>query len=201
MALSPPGLPLTVLGAVNVLLRAVHLSEVLAVTDTLDSKNANADLDRANTAIQARGWYCNSEYDVTFVRTVVPPATSGTVTVDPKYLVVRPAYNTASFNKYLTVRSGKLYNLTDHTDLFTEDQHLDVIQALNFTDLPPALRWYIVCHAGRWFIPETYPAPASYRFSEAVELAAKAAAEHEDEDTRYGTLAETSPHFYRMRQR
>lgn len=203
----PAGLPLTVTQAVNALLAAVNLREVSTVNDTPDSFAAYRALDIANTRLQSKGWFCNSEGGIVFVRNAGPTPPLNTVTIPAQHLIVRPTRGGNMWPKYLTVRatitSGYklLYSLTDHTSVFTVDPQLDVISALDFTDLPPALRWYIVCHAGRVYMPQTYPTPEFYAFSEAVEVQAAADAAHEDEILRDGALYETSPHFRGMRQR
>ncbi len=198
----PPAVPLTTLGAVNELLRAIGLREVSAYTDTPDSFNAYRAISMANINIQPKGWFCNSESGIPFTRNAGPSPAANTVSINPAtYHIVRPTRGGNVWPKYLTVRGGLLYDLTDHTNIFSVDPELDVISVLDFADMPPNLRWYVVCQAGLNFMPATYPTPESYTFTREVLERAQADAAHEDEILRDGALYETSPHFRGMRQR
>lgn len=196
----PPALGLTTLTAVNELLRAIGLREVSAYSDTSDSLNAYRALSNANVNIQSEGWLVNTQNQTPALNAGPDPA-AGTVTIPANYLLVRPRRDGNVWPKYLSVRSGLLYNLTDSTAVFTEAPELEVIMALDFADMPPALKWYITCTAGKAFMPATYPTPESYYFTQQMLEDAAAKAAHEDEILRDGALYETSPHFRGMRQR
>lgn len=198
----PPAVPLTTLQAVNELLRAVSLREVASTSATTDSFNAYRCVSRASASVQAKGWFCNTEEGLSFVRNAGPTPPLNTVSINQSlYLIVRPNRGGNVWPTYLTVRSGLLYDLTNHTNVFSVDPELDVVQALDFSDLPTALRWYITCEAGLQFLPATYPTPENYTFTQGLRDQASADAAHEDEILRDSALYETSPHFRSMRQR
>lgn len=194
-----PLVPLTLLDAVNALLRSVGLSEIDSLADTdanVDSQNAFQALSRTNAQIQAKGWYCNTE------NFTLTPDVAGNIQASPNWLRIRPTRGTASWaNKKVVLRDRKVYDLKGHTFIFTKPVDLEIVQTLSFNDLPQALRWYITCRGGREFAVGTYPSSGTFRFTEAEELRAKLEAEQEDEQLRDETLPESSPHFGKMRRR
>lgn len=185
--------PITVLEAVNVLLRAVSLKEATTlVNPTVDVGNAISAISKANASIQGEGWFCNTE-DFT-----VSPADDGTVQIPLNWVKVTAQRGTSTYAKLLSNRGGRLYNLKDHTFTFTSAVSLHVVQVLDWEELPNKLRWYILCKAARAFAVGTYPTSQNFRFTEDTELTAKAEAEQEDDDLRDTSLNGTSPHFARF---
>jgi hypothetical protein len=192
--------PTTLLDAVNALLNSVGLASVDSLLDAdsnLDSKKAFEACSRASAQVQAAlGWYGSTE-DYTII-----PDTNSEIMIPPNWLAVRPKRSSSTWaNKKVTVRQGKLYDLTGHTFKFTSAVDLTVTQALAFEDLPQAFRWYVTCKAGRAFAVGTYPTSGTFKFTAEEELKAKAEALQEDEMLRDQNLPETSPHFACMRRR
>lgn len=194
-------IPLTLTDAVNTLLRAVGLTEVDSLLDSdmnKDSQNAFQAINRANASVQAEGWHCNTEEEFP-----ISPDEFGSINIPPTFLTVRPdrRHETWFANKHITTRGGRLYNLTDHTFVFTDQVFLVIVQALAFEDLPPALRWLITCVAGRAFAEGTYPSSGAMRFTADEEVSARSKADQEDGVLRDQTLPETSPYFQWQRRR
>lgn len=198
MATSINVVPITLLEAVNVLLREVSLSDAttLAILDQ-DGDNALAALNDASTNVQKEvGWWGATE------DFVLNPDTNGNVVIPPNWLEVRPTRGTSTYNMMVSNRGGKLYDLKAHSFIFTVPSvALTVVQALDFEQLPQALRWYILATAGRQFAVGTYPTSGTFRFTDTAVVDAKAAALQENQDLQDVSLQGTSPHFARMRNR
>lgn len=196
-----PPVPESLLDAVNALLNSVGLAstDTLLDTDTnLDAQKAFEAMKRANAQVQATGWHGNTE-DFT----LTPDPLSGIIPIAPSWLRVRPKRWKATWiNKRITTRSGKLYNMTDNTfDWTGSTVYVEAVIALDFEDLPQALRWYITCRAGRAFGVGTYPTSGTFKFTQDEELRAKTEALQEDEMLRDQIMPESSPHFDNMRRR
>ena len=50
-------------------------------------------------------------------------------------------------SKDLVRRNGRLYDLVEHTDQFTEDIYLDIVTLYPFEDVPPVFQRYIISKA------------------------------------------------------
>jgi hypothetical protein len=191
--------PMTLRDAVNTLLRVAGITEVDSLVDTgltKDSQNAINALNRANATVQSEGWNGNTEEEFP-----VEPNEAGEVEIPDNFLKVLADRRHSTWNKRISVRDGKLYNLTDRTFVWTDTVYLVVTQSLPFEDLPQGLRWLITCVAGRTYAVGTYPSAGSFRFTEDEETKARSIAEHEDGTQRDQTLVETSPYFATMRRR
>ena len=47
----------------------------------------------------------------------------------------------------LVKRDGRLYDLVDHTDVFTHDMELDIVYLYSFTDIPSVFQRYIIARS------------------------------------------------------
>ena len=89
-------------------------------------------LDTENYAVQSKGWFFNTETDVT-----LKPAADGSIILPSNTLKVKVA------GKKYTQRGRVLYNLEEHTDKFTEDVQVDLTYKIDIADLPPNAHLYL----------------------------------------------------------
>jgi hypothetical protein len=135
----------TELSAVNSILGAIGQSPLT----TLNFDNPEVAiiynlLRDANVDTQAEGWHFNTEKHVKFSIN-----TDGKIVIGNDILSMDLHDNYTKRTKDLVRRNGFLYNKTDHTDVFTEDQDLDVVRLYQFEDLPTVFRRYITYRASR----------------------------------------------------
>jgi hypothetical protein len=98
----------------------------------------------ANVDTQAEGWHFNTEKHVKFSIN-----SDGKISIGNDILSMDLHDNYTKRTKDLVRRNGFLYDKIDHTDVFTEDQDLDVVRLYAFEDLPIIFRRYIVYRASR----------------------------------------------------
>jgi len=135
----------TELSAVNSILGAIGQSPLT----TLNFDNPEVAiiynlLRDANVDTQAEGWHFNTEKHVKFSIN-----TDGKIVIGNDILSMDLHDNYTKRTKDLVRRNGFLYDKTDHTDVFTEDQDLDVVRLYQFEDLPTVFRRYITYRASR----------------------------------------------------
>ena len=135
----------TKLSAVNSILGAIGQSPLT----TLNFDNPEVAivfnlLRDANVDTQAEGWHFNTEKHVKFSIN-----TDGKIIIGNDILSMDLHDNYTKRTKDLVRRNGFLYDKTDHTDVFTEDQDLDIVRLYEFEDLPIVFRRYIVYRASR----------------------------------------------------
>ena len=166
---------LSELEAVNTMLRIIGEAPVSTLSNptSLDVINALADLDEASRQVQERGWMVNKEYDLELI-----PDINGYLNVDPDILRIEPTKEYKHL--ILTQRGDKIYNIKDRTFVFTDPVKFDVIRLLPFTDLPQALRHYIMVKAARKFQKRQIGAEILDGFTEEEEAQALASAEDQD---------------------
>ena len=133
----------TELSAVNSILGSIGQSPIT----TLNYENPEIAyiyniLNEVNKDVQNEGWHFNTENHVK-----TAPDANGFITLPANTL--RYDLNDDSHNKTmdLVIRDGKLYDLVDHTDVFTGDIYLDVVTLYQFTDLPNPFQRYITYRA------------------------------------------------------
>ena len=133
----------TELSAVNSILGSIGQSPIT----TLNYENPEIAyiyniLNEVNKDVQNEGWHFNTENHVK-----TAPDANGFITLPANTL--RYDLNDDSHNKTmdLVIRDGKLYDLVDHTDVFTVDIYLDVVTLYQFTDLPNPFQRYITYRA------------------------------------------------------
>ena len=135
----------TELSAVNSILGAIGQSPLT----TLNFDNPEVAiiynlLRDANVDTQAEGWHFNTEKHVKFSIN-----TDGKIAIGNDILSMDLHDNYTKRTKDLVRRNGFLYDKTDHTDVFTEDQDLDIVRLYQFEDLPIVFRRYITYRASR----------------------------------------------------
>lgn len=131
----------TELDAVNEILRGSRLQPVAALgTSDPDAEAAEETLYKINQEVQSDGWWFNQ-------RQVTLPLSGSNVPVPAEYMQVdAPRYP----NRF-AVRGGNLYDLKENTDVFTKDQCVNVVELLDWDDIPQIAKDYIIAKAASVF--------------------------------------------------
>jgi hypothetical protein len=131
---------MTELEAVNVLLTTIGETPVNTLTGNLvtDVTVAQQVLNEVSREVQSEGWHFNTEQGVKLTpnsskEIVVPPDVSR---IDAKYTDV-------------TIRGGKLFNLTERTFKFDNQLEVDIVYYQDFVELPDQAKRYITVRAAR----------------------------------------------------
>ena len=133
----------TELSAVNSILGAIGQSPVT----TINYENPEISfiyniLTEVNKYVQNEGWHFNTEYHVT-----TTPDANGYVNLPTNTLRYDLNEDEHDKSQDIVVRSGRLYDLVDHTDVFTSDLYLDLVTLYAFSDLPNPFQRYITHRA------------------------------------------------------
>jgi len=143
--------PLTELEAVNDLLAAIGESSVssLANATTVDVTQAKRTLSQVNREVQQKGWYFNTEWDVTLSLN------------SSNHLPVGTNVLSVTFPSTLATLRGQsdgtmyAYDLNNNTFIWTAAiTNATVIKLLEFENLPQTARRYITAKASRVFQQE-----------------------------------------------
>lgn len=133
------------LDALNKVLSSVGQAPLTTVDQTNpDAAIAWATLQDCNREVQAEGWSFNRQrqYPLT-------ASSTGILTIPSEFLFVDLSDVTANRGIDVTVRQGKLYNLVDHTFTWTANETylVDIIEQLDFADLPIPAREFIIARS------------------------------------------------------
>lgn len=130
--------------AVNAMLAAVDIAPVGSLTGTTDLEVTNAidRLSKINRTIQTIGWDFNTKKEVKYLRNV-----DGEVVIGSNVLRVTPVAN--SRWKNLVWREGKIFDRGINSFTLDADVYLDIVELVNFEDLPQTARDYITARAVR----------------------------------------------------
>ena len=188
----------TKLEAINTMLSVIGEAPVssLGTNATGDVAIAKNILDEVLKEVQTRGWYWNTEYKVEFGKD-----TEGKISIPGN--VTRVDADPTTSTAHYSIRDGYLYNLTDYTDVFTEDATATAVYLLEWEQLPEVGKRYVMIKAGRVFQDRMLSSPALNAFTlrdEMVALADLKNVEMEVEDFSifdnrgtYNTINRTSP--------
>lgn len=148
----------TRLHAVNQMLRSLGESPVadLANPKRSDVVAAIDELDSSNRYVQSEGWWFNSE-----VVTYEPDTNSNILIVDE---ILNVDLYTNDFDKLVTEREGKLYNLSENTFEFTAKVKLEIVRLLPFESLPEVARRYVTSRASRLLMENRVGDPTLRQF-------------------------------------
>lgn len=134
--------PLTELDAVNEILTSIGSDSVVTLEEidqNIDASVADKMLKSVSQEIQQEGWDFNTIPTIT----LVPDATTHRIKWDSSLLRVPNTYRN---------RGGFFFNVSDYTDVFTENLILtNVVQELPFEELPMVFRKYITVKASLAF--------------------------------------------------
>lgn len=195
-----PTTPTTLLDAINQLLLAIRVAPISTFAQTesnTDAGEAKKALDQASIEVQTRGWEFNTEREK-----VIDPEVDGRVLLPSNTLRVRSA-RLRSTGDRLVWRPPYLYNpkAGENTYTISESVEVDIVVALEFSQLTPTARFYVTGMAARQWCPAKMPVGATFRWTE--ELMARTLADMENEDAELieMDLKQTSPHFANMGRR
>ena len=133
----------TELSAVNSILGSIGQSPVT----TLNYENPEIGyiyniLNEVNKDVQNEGWHFNTEYHI-----ATDPDASGYITIPNNALRYDIHDGLKDRSKDVVQRSGRLYDLVNHTDVFSETLYLDLVTLYTFDDLPNVFQRYITYRA------------------------------------------------------
>ena len=133
----------TELSAVNSILGAIGQSPVT----TLNYENPELSyiyniLTEVNKDVQNEGWHFNTEYHI-----ATEPDADGYITIPNNALRYDIHDGLKDRSKDVVQRNGRLYDLVNHTDVFTSTLYLDLVTLYAFEDLPNPFQRYITYRA------------------------------------------------------
>jgi hypothetical protein len=136
--------PLTELEAVNIILENDGEAPVNALDDSGFSESGKAQrvLREISRKVQNKGWAFNTDYERKF-----SPNVSDEIELPTNTLKIKPTYLSQELR--LVERGRKLYDLDNNTYVFTTSVYLNVVQMLDFEDLPAPARDYVTIRAAR----------------------------------------------------
>lgn len=154
------------LGAINLMLTSTGEQKVSTLVDdgVNDTDDAQQVLDEITIEVLSDGWDFNQ------IRTVLSPDTSGNISVTNNYL--RIDGTDTDYRRRFTVRSNKLYDLDNATDVFDKAVTLKVTQNLEFDDIPSACAFFIARSAARVYQQQTRGDPQADQILAQQELRA-----------------------------
>lgn len=142
MAFTIPARLTTELDAVNMVLAAKNIAPVQTLEDNTDSsvEMAMLALNAADLEVQSKGWSFNSDW----IMTLSPDAVTGEIALPDQTLSVNASY-WASNGQWVSAveRASKLYDVLNQTFVWAQDVQVDLVQRLNFEDMPQVARNYI----------------------------------------------------------
>lgn len=202
---------MTKLEAVNDMLWSIGESPVSTLpSDNSDAGIASSILDRVSREVQLQGWHANTLRNLSVVKNASDQFTvaDNTLKVD----TVNPRGNrisgspppTAHVNVALRRSAADdvwlLWDVENNSETWDDAGPLlvDLVQYLEFAELPPALQIYIWTKAARRFQQGAMGSAALYQFTQADETEARTLAEQEDTETSDVNIIRDNPHVYRI---
>lgn len=142
---------MTELDALNILLGTIGSSPLTSLSNpqNADALSAQNKLDSARKEIQAENWYFNSEENFP----LVPDAATGFITIPPEITTI-DSMGRFGEKVDVIVRGNKLYDRENHTYKFDTTIYANVLECLDFDELPETAKLYVVARAARQFQEE-----------------------------------------------
>lgn len=141
----------TVLDAVNDILTSSQLSPVESLNSgDIDAETAENILAEVGTETLTIGWYWNTE------TMELSPDNDGNINLPNSCLKI----DASDSSLEVVQRGNRLYNLTDHTYVFSKPIELTMVLALDFEELPETCRRYISKKAALIFQEKTVGDPS-----------------------------------------
>ena len=133
----------TELSAVNSILGSIGQSPVT----TLNYENPEVSyiyniLTEVNKDVQNEGWHFNTEYHI-----ATEPDANKHITIANNAIRYDIHDGLKDRSKDVVMRNGRLYDLVNHTDEFTQTLYLDLVTLYTFEDLPNPFQRYITYRA------------------------------------------------------
>ena len=133
----------TELSAVNSILGAIGQSPVTALNyENPEIAFIYNILNEVNKDVQNEGWHFNTELHI-----AVNPDSDKYITIPNNALRYDIHDGLKDRSKDVVQRNGRLYDLVNHTDEFTETLYLDLVTLYAFEDLPNPFQRYITYRA------------------------------------------------------
>jgi len=127
---------MTKLEALNVILDGIGVRPVTTYGSSHpDASVAREHLTRATSDIQDKGWWFNTEHDITLSR----EALTNKIPLPSNALDINPTDTDTNYVQ----RNTFLYDMEQHTYVFTEDVVADIIFLLPFEELPSVIQKFI----------------------------------------------------------
>lgn len=134
---------LTKLKAVNLMLRRIQQQPINSLESAgTDGELAETVLEDSNAEIQGRGWEFNTESGFE-----LSPDINGNIT--PPANAIR--IDAEDESKKIVIRDGKLYDKTDHTNVFSDVLKVNIVWCFDFEDLPEYVKWFVSASAALEF--------------------------------------------------
>jgi len=168
----------TELEAINTLLAVIGEAPVSSLTGTLsvDVVIARSTLKEVSREVQGIGWHFNTEFEVDLSPNeddeIVVPTNAFQVDLELAYLKGRD----------IVIRNNRLYDKIEHTYTFTDAVKATVVYGLDFEDLPPTARDFIMVRAARKMQDRVVGSDRHHRYNLRDEIEAKASFLHSDGD-------------------
>lgn len=170
MTTPSPG-PITLLEAVNIILRNDGEAPVAALeegTTFSEAGDAEAVLHEISRTVQTDGHNFNTDLE-----RLLTPDVSNEIVLPASTLSVTPVHTSSGLD--VIERGRKLYNRSTNSYTFTAPVYLDIVEFLEWDDLPSAVRYYIAVRAARVYQSRNTGSPQQNSFTEADEMRAEAA--------------------------
>jgi len=171
------------LQAVNVMLQNIGEAPVnsLQADQVMDDvATARLTLNEISKAVQAEGWYFNTETEM-----VLKPNTDGKIVVPQHVAHIWPRWDTENEHRHISLRGDFLYNRQAKSYKFDKDVKVNATVFLTWYLLPEPARRYIMIRAARVFADRTYHSQTLHQYTANDEMAARTNlldAEAEDEE-------------------
>lgn len=159
--------PYTLLDAVNIIMRAIGAGAVQTldyITKSTDAEDALKSLHDWSMQVQQDGWQWNTDEDL-----VIDPAPAddmlipGRIQLPSDTLKVDTVGISAPLD--LVQRGLYLWDKKNHTFNIGKSVHLDLVHAIDFEDLPQAVRNYITIKAAQQFAGPKLNSGATNQFT------------------------------------
>lgn len=164
----------TELEAINVMLTNIGESPVTTLNDpdVVDAGIARTILSSINREVQSQGWWFNIDKQREF-----NPTSSNQIQLPVNTLRVDTTGLTA--DKNYVQRGRFLYDVVKHTFTIDKPVTIDIVQGLDFDEIPETARRYITLRAARVFQERMLGTPTLSSFNEGDEVNALAALKSE----------------------
>ena len=131
------------LPAVNEILASVGQAPVTTLDQTNpDVAIAYDTLLQVSREVQAEGWSFNTETNIK-----EQPDANGYISYPNNVLQMDLTYNASNLDKDVIKKNGRLYDKTNHTDVWTDDVYVDKLFWFDWVDLPTVMQDYIITRA------------------------------------------------------
>jgi hypothetical protein len=163
------------LEAINLMLGNIGESPVSSLTGSTDVFVVQCEsiLDETTRAVQAKKWHFNRDKDY-----AMAPDSSGFINIPDNIITVDTTAR--SMSKDVCVRAGKLYDIGEQTNVFTEPVYTDVVWEFPFIETPQWIRQYLAVRAARVFASRQLGDVTSERLTVDDEIEARADAKAND---------------------